>query len=83
MTVEITAAAAEALRRSLDAARRFNPGVVIRLVRDPSGVKTVLAERTEPSDTITELVAIESGIDGVLDVESPHDRLVLRAGGGT
>lgn len=82
MTVEISDAAVEVLRRSLDAARRLNPDVVIRLVRDASSVRTVLAEAAEPSDTLTELVAVEAGIDGVLDVESPHDRLVLRARGG-
>lgn len=85
MTVEVTDAAAEVLRRSLEAARRFNPDVVIRLVREASGVKTVLAERAEPSDALIErglaVVAVEAGLEGVLDVESPHDRIVLRSPG--
>jgi hypothetical protein len=81
VTVEITDAATEVLRRSLEAARRLNPDVVIRLVRDASGVKTVLAEHADPSDRATDLVAVEAGIEGVLDVESPHDRLILRPPG--
>jgi hypothetical protein len=82
VTVEISDAAVEVLRRSLEAARRLNPDVIIRLVRDASGVRTVLAESAEPTDTFVErglaIVAVEAGIEGALDVEAPHDHLVLR-----
>jgi len=83
VSVETTDLAKEVLRRSVAAARRFNPEATIRLVRRGSAVEPVLAERAEPGDERLDLegVVVESGIGGLLDVEPPHDRLVLKPPG--
>ena len=71
--------------RSHAAATRFNPDAKIRLARTDSGVEAILAERAEPSDEPIDIggvtLYVESGLDGLLDVEEPHDRLVLRPTG--
>jgi hypothetical protein len=84
--IEITDWAAEVLARSLDAARRLNPDAVIKLVRRGDRVEPVLAERAGADDVVMAggagvEVAVEAGLDGVLDVEPPHDRLVLKPPG--
>jgi hypothetical protein len=83
--VEFTDWATDILTRSQEAARRFNPDAVIRLARTPSGVEAKLAEGPEPGDQrevageVT--VYVEAGLEGLVDVEEPHDRLVLRPAG--
>lgn len=87
MTIEVTEWAREIVTRSQTAARRFSPGVVIRLARSESGVQAQLAERPEPDDRPVAVgdvtLYVEAGLEGLLDVEEPHDRLVLRPLGST
>jgi hypothetical protein len=83
--VEFTDWARDILSRSQQAARRFNPDAVIRLARTGAGVQAVLAEGPEPGDQPEKVdgvtVYVESGLEGLVDVEEPHDRLVLRPAG--
>ena len=83
--VEFTDWAKDILTRSQQAARRFNPDAVIRLARAGAEVQAMLAEGPEPGDQAEEVdgvtVYVESGLDGLVDVEEPHDRLVLRPEG--
>ena len=83
--IELTDWAKEILTKADAAARRFNPDVVIRLARRGSGVEAVLAEAPEPSDEAIALPSmtlhVEDGLEGLVDIEEPHDRLVLRPPG--
>lgn len=77
--------ARDILGRSQAAAVRFNPDTVIRLVRAADGVEARLADGPEPTDQPVEAgdakVFAEDGLEGVLDVEEPHDRIVLKPPG--
>jgi len=83
--IEVTDWARDILNRSQEAARRFNPEARIRLARVDGGVQAVLADSPEPTDE--ELVVgdmtlyVEAGLEGLVDIEEPHDRLVLRPAG--
>ena len=84
--IEVTDWARDILGRSQAAARRFDPAAVIRLVRAPDGVEARLAGGREPDDQevrVTEEVVIfaEPGMEGLLDIEEPHDRIVLKPPG--
>ena len=83
--IEFTPRAAEILRRSLEAARRFNPDARIRVFRKGGGVEFALAEGPEAGDREVEgpgfQVLVEADIDGVVAVVEPHDRLVVRPPG--
>lgn len=83
--LEVTEWARDILTRSQAAARRFNPTVVIRLARAEGSVQAVLAEAPEPDDREERIgdmtLYVERGLEGLLDVEEPHDRLVLRPAG--
>jgi hypothetical protein len=83
--IEVTEWARDILTRSHEAARRFNTDATIRLARTSTGVEAVLAEGPEPDDQVVRLgeatVYVESGLEGVVDVEEPHDRLVLKPPG--
>jgi hypothetical protein len=85
--IEVTDWARDILTRSQNAARRFNPGATIRLARVGDMVQAVLAEAPEPGDQQVDLgdvtVHVEEGLDGLVDVEEPHDRLVLKPSGST
>lgn len=85
--IEITDWARDILGRSHQAASRFDPGVTIRLGRTSQGVQAVLAERPEPQDRPVSMAGftlyVEEGLSGLIDVEEPHDRLVLRPAGST
>jgi len=87
MVVEITDWAKEILTKADTAARRFNPDVVIRLANQAGVVQAVLAQTPEDGDTAVSIpgmtVYVERGLTGVVDVEEPHDRLVLRPEGST
>ena len=80
--IDVTDWAAEILVKADSAARRFNPDVVIRLARSVSGVEALLAEAPDADDQAIALgsmtLHVESGLEGLVDVEEPHDRLVLR-----
>lgn len=77
--------ARDILARSQAAVRRFTPGVVIRLVRGPGGVEARLADGPEATDEKVDAgettVFAEAGLEGVVDIEEPHDRVVLRPAG--
>jgi hypothetical protein len=83
--VELTPRAEEILRRAHAAAGRFNPEVVIRVVRQGPDVEFVLAEGPEQGDQVLEghgfPLVLEAGLEGVVAVVEPHDRLVLRPPG--
>ena len=85
MTVEATDWARDILTRAHHAARRFNPDARIRVATTPSGVQAMLTD--EPQEDDQRLadgdveILIEAGLEGLLDVEEPHDRLVLRPAG--
>ena len=85
VVIEVTDWARDILSRSQAAAARFNPDTVIRLVRTETGVEARLAERAEPDDQQVEAgdatVFAEPGLEGVIDIEEPHDRIVLKPPG--
>jgi len=83
--IELTPRASEILRRAHSAASRFHADVAIRIRKAEGSVEFELAEGPEPGDTELEgqgfrLVA-EQGLEGVVAVVEPHDRLVLRPAG--
>ena len=80
--IEFTDWAREILNKSQAAASRFNPNVKIRLARVGGAVQAVLAEGPEPGDQPAQVdgmtLYVEGGLEGLVDVEEPHDRLVLK-----
>jgi hypothetical protein len=80
--IEVTDWARDILNRSQEAARRLNPDVKIRLSRIEGHVQAVLTEQPQPTDETVEVggmsLYVEAGLQGLVDVEEPHDRLVLR-----
>ena len=84
--IEVTEWARDILGRSQTAARRFDPSAVIRLVRTPEGVEARLAGGPERGDqevrvSAEVVVFAEPGLEGLLDIEEPHDRIVLKPPG--
>jgi hypothetical protein len=80
--LEFSEWAIDILRRSNEAARRFNPDARVRVSRQGSAVRFALTDRAEPGDrTLDEhgfVLFVEEGIEGFVDVVEPHDQLVLR-----
>ena len=80
--IEFTEWATDILARSDAAARRFNADARVRVVRADEGVRFELVDRMEPGDQVVEregfTLYVESGLEGVVDVVEPHDRLILR-----
>ena len=80
--IEFTDWAKEILNKSQMAAARFNPNVKIRLARVGGAVQAVLAEAPAQGDQSAQVdgmtLFVEEGLEGLVDVEEPHDRLVLR-----
>lgn len=79
--------AAEILARTWEAARRFNPGAMVRLQRRSGGVEFVLTDESMEGDRLVagdgfELL-VEPGLEGMVDVVEPHDTLILRPPGDT
>jgi hypothetical protein len=83
--IEVTDWARDILSRSHAAARRFNAEATIRLARTSTGVEAVLAEAPDPGDQPVPIgdatIYVEAGLEGLVDVEEPHDRLVLKPPG--
>jgi hypothetical protein len=83
--IEFTDRAIEILRRSHEAARRFNPDAWIRVFRRRDSVEFALAEGPDQGDQVVEKeefrIAIEEGLEGVVAVREPHDQLFLRPTG--
>ena len=80
--IEITERAVELLAKAASAARRFDPNACIRVVADPGGVQFELADAPGAQDLAIErsgfTLYVDPTLAGVIDVEEPHDRLVLR-----
>jgi hypothetical protein len=83
--VEFTQWALDILRRSHEAARRFNPDATVRVFREGGGVRFVLTDQPEQTDQRIDrdgfVLLVEEGIEGTIDVVEPHDQLILRPGG--
>jgi hypothetical protein len=80
--IEVTEWAQDILQRSHEAARRLNPTARIRLARAGEEVQAMFIDQPGPNDQTVRVgdltIFVEPGLDGVIDVEEPHDRLVLR-----
>jgi hypothetical protein len=80
--IEITDWARDILARSHQAARRFHPSATIRLARIGGRVEAAFADSAQTGDQPIDLgdftVFAQAGLEGLVDVEEPHDRLVLR-----
>lgn len=75
--------AREVLRRSHEAARRFNPRAAIRVAWGPDGeARFDLVDEPAEGDAVLEedgfVLSVAPGVRGTVDVALPHDRLVLR-----
>jgi len=80
--IEFTQWATDILRRSHQAARRFNPRATVRVFRKGSGVEFALVDEPVPGDQVIDrgdfTLFVEDGIEGTIDVIEPHDQLILR-----
>ena len=85
MAVEFTDWAVEILRRSHEAARRFNPDATVRLRRDRDRVAFELTDERHEGDALVEHegfeIWVEAGLEGTVDIVEPHDQLILRPPG--
>jgi hypothetical protein len=83
--IEFTEWARDIISKAYAAARRLNPDANIRLARTGRGVQPLLAEHPEPGDrevTIGDItIYVEGDLNGLVDVEEPHDRIVLKPAG--
>jgi hypothetical protein len=79
--------AIEILSRADAAARRFNPDVRVRVIRDGSGgVRFELTDEAGAADRVLEhpsgfTLLVQEGLEGIVDVVEPHDQLILRSPG--
>jgi hypothetical protein len=85
--IEFTDWAKDILERAQRAAARFDPGVRIRLARMSGTIQATLTDGPSPDDLEVDIgemtLLVERGLEGLVDVEEPHDRLVLRPSGST
>ncbi len=85
MPIQFTEWAREILEKSDEAARRFNPDAKIRLARVGGAVQAVLTDEPETNDLPVEVgpatIYVQAGLEGLVDIEEPHDRLVLKPKG--
>lgn len=85
--IEVTDWARDILNGSQEAATRFNPDAKIRLTQTRAGVEAQLAAEPAPDDQPIEVgdmtLYVEAGLEGLVDVQEPHDQLVLRPAGST
>jgi hypothetical protein len=84
--LQFTDWAKDILRRADVAARRFNPDVRIRLARVGGVVQATFTDEPAADDLAVALdggvtVYAEAGLEGLVDVEEPHDRIVLKPAG--
>jgi hypothetical protein len=83
--IEFTDWAKDILGRAQSAARRFDPDVRIRLARVGGTIQATLTDAPAADDLEVEVgemtLFVEHGLEGLVDVEEPHDRLVLRPSG--
>jgi hypothetical protein len=82
MTVEFTEWAKDILQRADSGARRLNPDARVRLVRAGAKMEAVLVDAPASDDDVISIgdatIFVERGLQGLVDVEEPHDRLVLK-----
>jgi hypothetical protein len=87
LVLEFTDWARDILTRSQQAAARFDPNAKVRLARVGDAVQAVLTDRPDPSDLAVPLgdmtVFVELGLEGLVDIEEPHDRIVLKPAGSS
>ena len=80
--IDVSERAAGLLAKADAAARRFNPDARIRVVPADGGVRFVLSDGPEDGDVAIERDEVTFFVDptlaGTVDVEEPHDRLILR-----
>lgn len=85
--IEFTDWAKDILERAQRAANRFNPDARIRLARMGGTIQASLTDEAGADDQQVEVgtmtLLVEPGLEGLVDVEEPHDRLVLRPAGST
>jgi hypothetical protein len=85
--IEFSDWAKDILRRSDAASRRFNPDARIRLARVGGVVQATLTDAPGSKDAAVALedggptIYVEPGIEGLVDIEEPHDRVVLKPAG--
>ena len=81
--IDVSERAAVLLAKADAAARRFNPDARIRVIPADGGVRFVLSDGPEDGDVPVERDGVtffaDPTLNGIVDVEEPHDRLVLRA----
>ena len=82
MTIEFTDWARDILQRADSGARRLNPDARVRLVRAGAMMEAVLVDEPASTDDVFSIgeatIFVEQGLQGLVDVEEPHDRLVLK-----
>ena len=82
LVIELTDWAKDILQRSQVAAGRFNPDARIRLARIGGAVQASLTDAPSPEDQAVDVggmtLYVERGLEGLVDIEEPHDRLVLK-----
>lgn len=85
MTLEFTDWAVEIIGKADVAARRLNPDARVRLARAGAGVQAQLTDGPEDGDAEVLVgaarILVEDGLEGLVDIEEPHDRIVLRPAG--
>lgn len=82
MTIEFTEWAKDILQRADSGARRLNPDARVRLVRAGAAMEAVLVDAPASGDDVFSIgdatIFVEGGLQGLVDIEEPHDRLVLK-----
>ena len=82
LTIEFTEWAKDILQRADAGARRLNPDARVRLVRAGALMEAVLADAPGAEDAVVSIgeatIFVENGLQGLVDIEEPHDRLVLK-----
>jgi hypothetical protein len=83
--IEFTDWAKEILQRSAAAALRFNPDAKVRLAKVGGVVQAVLIDQPTADDEAVQVgeatVYVQGGLEGLVDIEEPHDRVVLKPPG--
>jgi len=83
--IELTDWAVEVLARSADAATRLNPDASLRLTVRNGALEPMLTDAFSEGDVEVRVgervVFVASDVAGLVDVEAPHDRLVLKPPG--
>lgn len=83
--LEFTDWAVEIIERADSGARRLNPDARVRLARRDDGMEALLVDAPAPGDAElgvgAAVILVAAGLDGLVDVEEPHDRLVLKPAG--